>query len=99
MTAPGNPMQNSGLLSQLFLTNTGTDKVPRVTTEFQSSQLVSISKNFVISTAQMISTFSVEEMLRRGLCSEDLRESAWNISETTTIPRCLPLRLWGAELS
>lgn len=56
-------------------------------------------KHNQVSTVQTIAAFSAEEMLRGGLCSEDLRDSAWNVSETTTIPQCLPLRLGGAELS
>lgn len=47
---------------------------------------------------QKISLFS-QEMSRRGLCSKDLGGFAWNVSETATIPQCLPLRLGGAELS
>lgn len=56
-------------------------------------------KDIQVSTVQTITTFSVAEMLSRGLYSEDLRDSAWNVSETTTIPQRLPLRLGGAELS
>lgn len=93
-------MLNSGLLLYLLLLiNPGRYKVCSKTIEFLSSELASVSRRHPSLKCTNDLSFSAEEMLRRGLCIQDLRDSAWNVSETTTIPQCLPLCLGGAESS
>lgn len=86
MTAPENSMLNYGFLQIL-------KQIKYAGKQLNSNHLSMppSPEDIQVSTVQTISTFLVEEILKRGLYR--------NGSKTATIPWCLPLRLRGAELS